>query len=238
MQTIEPRNTIVPSESTLEKREMTELLGQLKLALKNFCGIDLRADPMRGWEIFITLPETTKTAIKGFIKGQTAFIQEAVAAGVEPKSEKAMLRHALSKLRIICDESIFDEVEETDVIEILDQNLAQMYRSFSCFAICNYSVLELTTIPFFDLYERSSAITKILVEACGEIFEGKTSFKSLRHIGSYPVREILTPEKNSFVIQEKFVARSLGCLDSNTYAVSVKRVRETNEPNDLKLAFI
>lgn len=221
-----------------EKEEMNELLNHLRSILKLNCQIELRADPMRGWELFSRLPESSRKSIKDFVVGQIDFIQEAVFSGIDPRSERAMLRHALSKLRIICDDSVYEKVEGTDVVEILDKNLTQVYRSFSCFYLCNYSILELTSVPFFDLYERSSVITKSLIDACGEVLEGRSNLTSLAAIGSYPVRELLTEEKNSFFIQEKFVAKSLGCIDGKTYVISVKRVSECDSRKVGQLAFI
>ncbi|RZA02450.1 MAG: hypothetical protein EOP11_16705 [Proteobacteria bacterium] len=136
-----------------------------------------------------------------------------------------MLLRALTKLGLLCDSGVLDQIREEDMVEILDEDLCQIYRSYNCYDLCNYSLEELTSHPFYELYERHSKITQQLVEACGLILNGQKLFHGFDDMPEYHIKELLTERPEFFAVREKFLAPLSCTINRKTYILSVKRMR-------------
>ncbi|MGZ3711396.1 MAG: hypothetical protein ACXVBE_06550, partial [Bdellovibrionota bacterium] len=172
------------------------------------------------------------------LRFQRELILEAIAGSTSAFNERVMLQMALDKLELSMDENLLGRVNQTDVVEILDPNQIQVYRSFSCFVLCNYSVAELVTYPWFMLYERPDWVHHKLVELGTPIYTDGPAFQSLDNLQPYSLRETLTEEKAAFLLQEKFLARMISRLTGETYLLSVKQVSPLEASNQTNLSFL
>jgi hypothetical protein len=201
-------------------------LHTLEAALSKFLGQPPRRNPDRAWERFLTLPDQTRCQIEQSWKDQAAFIQAALDQNLDACDEREMLKFATSKLNLLSDSSLFDRIEKDDVVEILNGHHIQVYRSFSCFSLCNYSLVELACYPWFDLYERSSVIYKQIMDRFTPVMEGNSQFDDLSDLPEYSLRELMTEEGAMFSMREKFCLKVKSALTREKFLVSVKKVRE------------
>lgn len=75
------------------------------------------------------------------------------------KSEEENLRSALNYYDLeLYDEEFFSYITPTDVIEIHTTEGLQIYRNFEMFKYCTYSLLELVSSPWTELYLRPQVV--------------------------------------------------------------------------------
>jgi hypothetical protein len=217
--------------------KMAKILSELETLLERSLGKKLRSPPKNAWLRFLKLEESSQTqAILG-LERQLHFLQGALDQGIEGVNESAMLRFALDKFYLIGEGDLTQDIRSCDVVEIFDDELRQIYRSFSCFSLSNYSLLELTTYPWFELYERSHSIEGILMDSCQHIIQGKFSQLDMEdRLPPYTLREILTDERAVFSMKEKFLKRLSSTNTKKHFCLSVKEVKEVS--SDTKDQFI
>jgi hypothetical protein len=159
--------------------------------------------------------------------------------GLDAYSEKRLVRLAVDKLKIDADQNILDTVEHTDVVEIINSDHTQVYRSFSCFALCNYTIAELVTYHWYELYERPSWVQERLYNLCEQVLRTEGCYVDLEPlIPAYTLRETMTPERASFKMSEKFYSRMNSSLNQNPYLISVKKIEPLEEMDLSSVSFI
>lgn len=179
----------------------------------------------RAWARFHQLPTATQAIVVSAWKDQCLFIEGAIQAGLDAYDEKGMFNYALSKLNLLGEAGLTNEIMNGDVIEIFNAELIQVYRSFSYFALCHYSLVELSAYPFYELYERASSVTKPLLDGAATIFSGQATRVNF-DIPEYTVRELMTEERRTYLIKEKLGVRVVSPVTGDYFMVSTKTVRE------------
>ncbi len=205
--------------------ELSKNINNLDTLLGFFLGKKLPTPSSQVRKRFLQLDKNSQDMAIRTVQGQLQFIEGAMQMGLGVNNEVAMLKYAMRTLSLLCDQSVFNEIEDGDVIEIVDQNHLQVYRSYSCFSLCNYSVMQLTAYPWYELYERSSLVTRKLIECTQKILSGEASYVSMDYIPEYQIRELLTEDGSAFSIKEKFTAKLNCTLTGSPYILSVKRLR-------------
>ena len=220
--------------------ELKDFCSHLAGLVHQFIGATVRSGPLEAYNKFNAMPRENQVAIIQALNSQADFIASAIAAGLDGHDEIGILKHALGKLRLIGSQDVIDKIEQDDVIEVLDENSCQVYRSFSCFDLCNYSLEELASYPWYELYDRSSKITQDTLNVINSVIEGKCQYVSLStKIPEYTMSETRTEKPVTFIMKEKFMAALVHAPTNKKYVLSVKRVRELPlERNAAPVAFI
>lgn len=109
------------------------------------------------------------------------------------------------RLGVVFSDDLLARVSEDDIVEIYTADLIQIYRSFRFFGLCSYSLTDLLSNEWFDLYERSVVINNYLFEAGKALMERTYDLSpiNLSHIPIHLMREKISTEKRSFQIQFK-----------------------------------
>ncbi|MBX3018458.1 MAG: hypothetical protein KF767_11245 [Bdellovibrionaceae bacterium] len=98
-----------------------------------------------------------------------------VLAGRKSFSRQAEIQSfkwALKKADLdLADPDFCDYFEEDDIIEVYSEQGVQLYRSWSCYRHCSYSVLELKLYDWDTLYQRPSWVAKTLWDMMPRLFE-------------------------------------------------------------------
>ncbi len=119
--------------------------------------------------------------------------------------EQSILQTCARKLEIMFGSDVYSHLTSEHIIEIYTQDLNQIYRNFSFFNLCSYSLLDLLTYPFHELYERSLQVNSLLMEA-GQILSTRPySLEpiNLSHIPAHYMRERLSESKLCFNVEFK-----------------------------------
>lgn len=192
--------------------------------MEQFLGTRRRPTPPRTWGRFASLSLSDQSAIVHSWNGQSEFIVGASRDGITPCDETKMLKYAMGRLNLICDSTMLATIESDDVVEIFSADYVQVYRSFNCYALCNYSLAELGAYPFFELYERSSVVVKQLMEMGESLLAGKSSYISLKNFPEYTLRELMTEEQEMFSMRERCLIKVISASTGASYIVSAKKI--------------
>ena len=103
---------------------------------------------------FERLPEAQKGAVYRVLDFMESLVSEAIEKGINPMRDLQLTWYALRQLGLMASGDLFQVLEDTDCIEIYTSEGVQLYRNFQFFEYCSYSLEELMTYPFYELYER------------------------------------------------------------------------------------
>jgi hypothetical protein len=131
--------------------------------------------------------------------------------------EMNLLRHALNKHGFQADDAFWKTIDKSQIIEIYDENMIQLYRSISFFAITGYSLLDISLFEWYLLWERPRKILEDISAELNEVLQVFTPvkrFKTRKHL----VREIFdTPMTEPFIPSASLLEPLyLGSLKSNS----------------------
>ncbi len=228
MESTEPlkNEPLLAGISDPEVKRLAALIPRFEQALFSLLGRNTAPSPAQTLVDFAHLPLRNKQQVINIIQSQLEFVNEAVTNSVPAFDEFSMVRMAMRKLNLLSDDNVLEKVDPTDVVEIIDSNMIQVYRSYSCFGLCNYSISELVTYPWYELYERPSWVTERLMKLGMPVMRGQRSFQDLENtVPAYVLKESRTTERAAFLVQEKFYARMISSLTRESYLLSVKKIK-------------
>jgi hypothetical protein len=111
---------------------------------------------------------------------------------------------------------IMDLIDEDDVIEIYTLEGIQIFRSWSCFHVCSYSLADLLVYDWATLYDRpSSAVTQIL-DCLNQATSAGTPLVKYG-IPEYLMTERFVGHNNAFYFNMKYL---VAVLDEKTNQVT------------------
>lgn len=223
---LDTQNTVIlPLVDPQAQSKIQAAIARFEDVIRRFLGLTLPAAPARAWAKYASLPKEVQEAIVAGINAQADFAEGAMMQGIDAVDEAAMLDYACQKLSLLTAADASTKIQKGDIVEIFDSSHIQVYRSYSCFALCNYSLLELVSYPWYELYDRSTAVTAAILEHSQKIFSGQMSYLPLKGlVPEHTLRELLTEEQGLFKIDEKFYFKMRSTLTGKTYLTSVKRI--------------
>lgn len=158
---------------------------------------------------------------------------------VEKIEELKCLEVVRQKLGLIFDKKIIEDFEIGDIIEIYDAQGIQVYRNLNFFKMTNYSLLDVITHSWSDLWERSSGVTR-QISKMAEVVSTKDDLKPF----SCPVEEHYLIEKaygNTQVIKvkpKKCAKVKLNLKDNFGFMSLIKADVISKDSSNSKVSFI
>lgn len=110
-----------------------------------------------------------------------------------------------NRLRLPSDDFL-DLINDGDLIEIYDVRCTQIYRSWTFFKVCSYSLTDLSVYPFDMLYERPSWVLGKLIELVPLVLSTDLPIIDFQAKGirEYPLRERLPGHNYMNLFQMKY----------------------------------
>lgn len=213
----------------VSREEMAAALSIVENTLEKFLGNSLPSTPEHAWFRFENLNSQHQQMALAGLRAQNAFVTEMMERGITSTDEASMLRFALSRLSLLSQEGLPYDVGPEHVVEIFDENHVQVYRSVSCFNLCNYSLLELSSYPWFELYERPPAFEQRFIEMGHKMAAGKLPYVDVSDFPEYVIRETMTDGLEAFAIRDLFIANMRSTLNGRPYFLSIKKIRPLEE---------
>lgn len=94
-----------------------------------------------------------------------------VAGELDSAQEYNLVKQFLFRYKMkLCDDSVLERIGKDDFFEIYDHQGIQIYRSWSFFKFCRYSIDEILTQSWSELYNRPEFVTKKLLSLIPLIF--------------------------------------------------------------------
>lgn len=98
-----------------------------------------------------------------------------------------------------------EKIDQDDLAEIYNRDNQQIFRSINFFKYCSYTLEELITIPWYNLYSRNRFIHERLVEIATNTFANNLKKSVDLHFEPYELRELYSTLKSSCVMLQKMI---------------------------------
>ncbi|MAF77831.1 MAG: hypothetical protein CME60_06680 [Halobacteriovoraceae bacterium] len=137
-----------------------------------------------------------------------------------------ILHHGLVPI----DTSLFDRIEEEDLIEIIDLNtLTPLYRCMDSFGVTNYSIEELLSYSPLVLFDRPSWVTTEILKVAEDI-KNEPRIIKMNHFPTYIMQETLSLKGDQYLITHKYMGPLVKMGDSRpSSVVSTFTIQKCNE---------
>lgn len=117
--------------------------------------------------ILSTLTFHQKTQILSHLQTFLSYIPQ---VATEPlHDEVSMLKMAFKVFQIEAYDDIYSKIEKGDIVEIHTMEGNQIYRNLEMFKVCSFSLLELISYPWTDLYLRSQKVVDCMLTQSIEV---------------------------------------------------------------------
>ncbi len=147
-----------------------------------------------------------QTQIVKSLREYCNLVRELKAEGVQLNQNLNLLWRALARLGFVPCKDLFSQLTEEDVVEIYDRSSLQLYRSFSFFGLCSYSLEELYSRPWFELYHREEKFHEMNLGLLHKFVSGQLMKTEPTGIPMHEVRELKAPKMRSSMIQPHLVS--------------------------------
>lgn len=162
---------------------------------------------MASIEFFESLALAERERIAKNFSSYAQLIVSAETEGVNLRSDNHLLKFSAKKLGIYFSDEVYNLTFESDIIEIYDLNFVQIYRNLALFDICGYSITDLLTHQFYELYERSEKVNEQLIEAATKVMTRNFDLSplSMAHVQKHLMRERFSELKVTSEVQFKYL---------------------------------
>jgi len=158
---------------------------------------------MRKWQVLADLTVNSEII--------TEMVEEDPSSSSGRDFEFKCFDKALRKFKLkLKDNDIFSKIDADDIIEIYTHEGIQIYRSWSCFKFCRYSVEDLLVNNWQTLYSRPTYVVNYLMNLAPQIFQ--------------PDCETVPYDLHEYLIVEKFISEKRALLFQMKYASPLQNI--------------
>ncbi|MCB0412027.1 MAG: hypothetical protein KDD22_05840 [Bdellovibrionales bacterium] len=123
----------------------------------------------------------------------------------ERPNEVRFLKHFMTKTGTTSLRDVESIIDHTDIIEVYDKDAIQCYRSFNFFDICSYSLEDLFSHEWWNLYKRNTFVTRKIGNICQNIFANGIEEPIFVDVPHHVAREIWSPLRTTIEIKQKYL---------------------------------
>lgn len=182
------------------------------------------------WGMFDQLPKKQCLGILDAAETRYRVPKSAIIHNTPFDSNKKSLKATLKELNLNIHDDVYDRLNKDMVVDIYNHNYLQIYHNKAFNEVCNFSYLELSALPWFELFERPSYCTLYLFQQAEELFLSDRKEPVEIELDDYCLRE--KPEKLGqprleCVVHHEFVCPATNEADqvkALVYANTVKGV--------------
>lgn len=156
---------------------------------------------------FTDLPEPVQNAILDNLRDSISITERAIKTGVNIEKEtRALTWWALLKLKLRPRSDLFSHLNDSDIIEIYDANNIQVFRTFNMFQCISYTLEELFTYQWFELFKRDQNVTDQLVSMATQLLNAETSDIIFPELPPHFIEDLFGPRRTCSEIQTRLGA--------------------------------
>lgn len=206
----EPRGLpVAESESVRLAREfrrlllwLTEMGAREGLALKPFASEEL--------PLFLALPCESQDRLVSSLSAYCEVMQETLAEEGNIVRNQNTLWRMLGRLGWRSSSDLYQNLKDDYVLEIYDANGFQLYRSFNFFQLCTYTLEQIFTVPWFELYERDDAMSQANLLIAKNVLEVPELGTRAMGMGDHDVFEKKRPFRRRTRIRPRVISPLYG----------------------------
>lgn len=230
--------------ASLKKLRPQELMFGRKL--QDFCNLlgryGIAATPLSdtGVQKFTSLSFIHRDLIIENFTFYADLIFSAEKNGVDLKDEEALVRFALPRLGLTASQGTMDKIKDGNVIEIYNAQNIQIFRNITFMEFCSYSLLDLITFEFYELYERSTHITAKLLDAGREVLGTAIDFLDFaeKNVPQHTLREKFSDARDQYLVTMKYLCPLYSGPNKRSALLVVQQGERLPKYDQAALAFI
>lgn len=198
---LEPMNEMIINSRLPDDRYSLFLeLGRDIQVIGEGLGIQIQTVHQKLDPCFLKLNPSEQDSILSGLRLYQTLLQQVTEEGYA--EEKKLLWYALKKLRLVSTSNMMDLIEDGDLVEVY-MGTRQVYRTFNYYNLCSYSLDELASMPWDQLFHRPPEITAQIFNEIGAALQGRKVMIS--ETPQHVVEELLSPNKYKFKYQLKYI---------------------------------
>lgn len=159
-----------------------------------------------GPSCFMALPEDRQEQILGSFEKYVGVCVETVAGGWSLRDDAQVLWRMFKALRVHPCGELMNAFDPGDVIEIYDTDFTQVYRNLAFFSVCSYTLDELLSRPFFELFRRDEKVTGELIKIGAQMIGGQLDGVHQWSMDVHKTQEMESPALYQVEVQEKIAS--------------------------------
>lgn len=138
---------------------------------------DLNVRPYRSSAdlAFSKLPQEVKVKYFTHFKAYYEILSETHHSGKDLREAKHLLWNMLNRLKYRVTDDILSRIADHQIVEIYNLENIQVFRNLPFFKICSYSIDEIVSLPWWQLYKREDAISQLIFQYASKVLNGETT---------------------------------------------------------------
>lgn len=121
--------------------------------------------------------------------------------------ERDQIELLAKKAKIQISKDYLDNIVDGDVVEIYDSNSSQLFRTINFFRVCSYTLEELYSIPWYELYHRDQFFQKQNESLMIKMVTEKISGPQAIPVKPHHVEELRSKRMYRVLMQPKYMSR-------------------------------
>lgn len=148
------------------------------------------------------LPHFCRTPLEKqkLIIEQVRFYQEICSSqineGYRIRDNRSLTWRAFRRLGLIPTSDFLSHITDEDIVEIYSTSHIQLFRNFTFFDLCSYTLEELMTQEWWRLFDRDPNIIEMIIQEATKILTGQITETYTPRIPEHVINEINSAEKN------------------------------------------
>jgi hypothetical protein len=205
-----PWKEIQVLESTNEG-ELFRRLAQLYAEFGRTVGIEISPFREDCLPLFSKLPPDRQRAINDAIARGLRIFESVTTQGKSLGDSTSLVWAALKELGLRPPSDLFGHITDESIVEVHSPDGAQLFRSFTFYRYCSYSLEDLYCASWFELYERDDRVMGVLMDFGKKIFVDRSIKSTVAlDVPNHIVRELHSPRRYNIEIAMNWVAPLFG----------------------------
>ena len=197
------------------------------------CGV--KVTPFRDLTLphFSPLPNKEKQAILDFLKGKLSWLQSVELTGASFDSNKHILWHAIKSFGLVPSSDLMEKIDDNCVIEIhWLETLVQAFHTFSFYKNSSYTLEEICSYPWQELYEVDKFTSEGIFNLAQTILKGDIKSTVCPGFPPYVVKETKSCNKYEVEIHYLYVSPLFDKTGKPVAAVSIESMQVLNKKTE------
>ena len=206
------------------ERQFKEVLKQLSHLFK-----DIRKHPEskrpETWMKFRTYNRQLQEECLSKAQIYLEICQDTLQGGGDITDTPKFLWYAIRKLNLLPGHDLFELLEDSDVVEIYNNQGVQVFRNHRFFDISSYDFPEIFVYPWHELYGREAHITDEIMKYAISVFSGECQKTiDMSHVPRHRLTENFSPEGFVMTMDERYFSPLKSKIGQNIHAVAISKV--------------
>jgi len=178
------------------------------------------------FSIYDSMPQLAKNKIFTDFMVYADLLTSSIDFAAHKNRDRSLTWGALKCLRLKFDENLFENLLDTDIVEIYRNDNLQVFRNLKFHEVCSFHFPELFIKQWPDLFQRDPFVTKQIMSSAIAAFTSEDCGKiDTDHIPEHDLIEISSPENLSMKMQLKSLYPLLDQNNNASYILAVSRVK-------------